>query len=117
MRRFRLRKSDQRFETCAGSTGVDRFSGAAHTIEEIFRAACSNQSRGGIDEDDVAVRTVLVGVTGTPEDAMNDLCVVLCVAAADRFEWRARQTKIFGRDRVTANHPIAQLGDRRLAGK
>ena len=56
-----LRKRHERVELGAGGARVDGFGGKAHAIEKIRGAACSNEGAGCICEDDIAVRTVLVG--------------------------------------------------------
>ena len=89
---------DERVEFRARGAGIDRMRRLAHAIEKITGAIRGDQSGGGIDHHDVAARAKFA-----IEDAMDDLCVVMSVAAGQLLERGARQCEIFWRDCVGAD--------------
>jgi hypothetical protein len=113
---FGLREGNEGFEALAGGSGVDGLRGEAHAIEEIAGAAGRDERRGGIGEDDFAVRAVVAVEHRTSKDLVNDRCVVRGVAAANGFERGAAQAEVLGRDGVASHGAIAQFGDVGFAG-
>ena len=87
-----------------------------HAIEKIGGAPGGNQSRGGIGQHDFTMRAVLAIEQRSAEHLVDNFRVMLCVAAANRFEGRASHAEILGRDGVASHGRVAQFGDIGFAG-
>jgi len=85
------RKGDKAGEAVTSGAAVDGIGGKSDGFTRCGGAACGDQSRGGVEKNDIAGRAGL-----SVENGVSDGAVAVAVPAAQRFQTGAPDSKIVG---------------------
>src|SRR5271170_4118020 len=107
--RFRGFRSGERGHEFFDSTGVDGLGGEGDASAEVGGEVGGDEDGGGVEEDDVAARSLFAG-----EDGGEDVGVGAGVAALEGFDGGALETNVFGGDGGEGGYAVVDLGE--LAG-